>query len=84
MEEFIDNYFADILPSMLDRYVGKIVTEEMNNSEKIQSLKETEKNDSLIIVYTEVSDYIEMSEEIKYGDKEEIVELVKQSIKKFR
>lgn len=81
MEEFIDDYFADILPSILDRYVGKIVTEKMTNSEKVQSLTEKEKNDALIIVYTEVSDYIEMSGEIKYGDKEEIIALVDQSIR---
>lgn len=81
MEEFIDDYFADILPSILDRYVEKIVTEKMTNSEKVQSLTEKEKNDALIIVYTEVSDYIEMSGEIKYGDKEEIIALVDQSIR---
>lgn len=80
-EEFIDDFFADILPSILDRYVGKIVTEVIERSEKVQSLTETEKNDALIIVYTEVIDYVEMSGEIKYGDKEEIVELVNQSIK---
>jgi transcriptional regulator with XRE-family HTH domain len=80
-EEFIDDFFADILPSILDRYVGKIVTEEVKRSEKVQSLTETEKNDALIIVYTEVIDYVEMSGEIKYGDIEEIVELVNQSIK---
>lgn len=80
-EEFIDDFFADILPSILDRYVGKIVTEEIQHSEKVQSLSETEKNDALIIVYTEVIDYVEMSGEIKYGDKEELVKLVNQSIK---
>lgn len=80
-EEFIDDSFSDILPSILDRYVGKIVTEVIERSEKVQSLTETEKNDALIIVYTEVVDYVEMSGEIKYGDKEEIVELVNQSIK---
>lgn len=80
-EEFIDDFFADILPSILDRYVGNIVTKEMANSEKVQSFTEDEKNDALIIVYKEVIDYVEMSGEIKYGDKEEIVELVNQSIK---
>ncbi|BBM18947.1 transcriptional regulator [Enterococcus avium] len=80
-EEFIDDFFADILPSILDRYVGKIVNDEMKNSEKVQSLTETEKNDALVIVYTEVIDYIEMSGEIKYGNKKEIVELVDQAIK---
>ncbi|MGM0125389.1 hypothetical protein IGI37_002788 [Enterococcus sp. AZ194] len=53
----------------------------IEHSEKVQSLTKTEKNDALIIVYTEVIDYVEMSGEIKYGDKEEIVELVNQSIK---
>lgn len=80
-EEFIDDFFADILPSVLDRYVGKIVVEEVEGSDKVQSLTETERNDALIIVYSEVIDYVKMSGEIKYGDKKEIVELVYQSIK---
>lgn len=64
----------------MDRYVGEIVTEVMADSKKPQSLTEAEQEDAFIIISSEVKDYLEMSGEFKYGDRDKIVELVKQSI----
>ncbi|WP_461203191.1 hypothetical protein [Enterococcus sp. N342-3-1-2] len=37
MEEFIDDYFLDILPEIMTRYVSDIVDEQVSNSEKWKS-----------------------------------------------
>ncbi|EGC68767.1 DNA-binding helix-turn-helix protein [Enterococcus casseliflavus ATCC 12755] len=80
MEEFIDDYFADILPSILERYVGKIVSQQIDESEKLDNLSEKEKVEALAFVYQEVMDYVEMSGEVRYGEEEKVVELVEDSI----
>ncbi|MFQ9321328.1 MAG: helix-turn-helix domain-containing protein [Enterococcus durans] len=80
MEEFIDDYFSDILPSVLERYVGKIVSQQIDESEKLDNLSEKEKVEALAFVYQEVMDYIEMSGEVRYGEEEKVVELVEDSI----
>lgn len=80
MEEFIDDYFSDILPSVLERYVGKIVSQQIDESEKLDNLSEKEKVEALAFVYQEVMDYVEMSGEVRYGEEEKVVELVEDSI----
>ncbi len=80
VEEFIDDCFADFSPSILDRYIGKIVTQQIDKSEKLKNLSEKEKGDALAFVYQEVMDYAEMSGEIKYGEEEKVIGLVEDSI----
>jgi hypothetical protein len=70
MEEFIDDCFADFSPSILDRYIGKIVTQQIDK----------EKGEALAFVYQEVMDYVEMSGEVKYGEEEKVIRLVEDSI----
>ncbi|OQO83019.1 transcriptional regulator [Enterococcus casseliflavus] len=76
VEEFIDDCFADFSPSILDRYVGKIVTQQIDESEKLKNLSAKEKGEAL----AEVMDYIEMSDEVKYGEEEKVIRLVEDSI----
>ncbi|MBO0409974.1 hypothetical protein JZO81_02845 [Enterococcus hulanensis] len=80
IEADIDDCFADFSPSILDRYVGKIVTQQIDESEKLKNLSDKEKGEALVFVYQEVMDYVEMSGEVKYGEEERVVGLVEDSI----
>lgn len=80
MEEFIDDCFVNFSPSILDRYVGKIVTQQIDKSENLKNLSDKEKGEALAFVYQEVMDYVEMSGEVKYGEEEKVIGLVEDSI----
>lgn len=79
-EEFIDDFFSDILPDIMNRYVSNIVNEQVINSEKLSDLNEKEKEEVAAIITSDTNDYIEMSGEIKYGEKEKIDKMVEDSI----
>ncbi|EGO8324864.1 helix-turn-helix transcriptional regulator [Enterococcus faecalis] len=80
VEEFIDDCFADILPDIMSRYVSDIVNEKIINSEKLSGLTEKEKEEAATIITSDTNDYIEMSGEIKYGEKEKIGKMVEDAI----
>ena len=76
MEEFIDDYFADILPEIMIRYVSDIVDEQVASSAKLKELTDKEKEEAAVIITSDTNDFIEMSGEIKFGEKEKIVKMV--------
>lgn len=80
MEEFIDDYFADILPEIMTRYVSDIVDEQVENSDKLKELTDKEKEEATVIIASDLNDFIDMSGEIKFGEKERIVEMVEDGI----
>lgn len=76
MEEFIDDYFADILPEIMTRYVSDVVDEQVASSAKLKVLSDKEKKEAAVIITSDTNDFIEMSGEIKFGEKEKIVKMV--------
>ncbi|MDT2470567.1 MAG: helix-turn-helix transcriptional regulator [Enterococcus faecium] len=80
MEEFIDDCFADILPKIMMRYVSDIVNEQVVNSNKLKELTDKEKEETAMIIASDTNDFIEMSGEIKFGEKDKIIKMVKNSI----
>lgn len=80
MEEFIDDRFADILPKIMMRYVSDIVNEQVVNSNKLKELTDKEKEETAMIIASDTNDFIEMSGEIKFGEKDKIIKMVKNSI----
>lgn len=83
MEEFIDDYFADILPEIMTRYVSDIVDEQVASSEKLKGLTDKEKEEAAVIIASDTNDFIEMSGEIKFGEKERIIAMVEAGIDNF-
>ncbi|MFS1229193.1 helix-turn-helix domain-containing protein [Enterococcus lactis] len=80
MEEFIDDCFADILPKIMTRYVSDIVNEQVVNSNKLKELTDKEKEEAAIIIASDTNDFIEVSGEIKFGEKYKIIKMVNNSI----
>lgn len=80
MEEFIDDYFADIFPEIMTRYVSDIVDEQIASSDKLKDLTEKEKEEAAVIIASDTNDFIEMSGEVKFGEKEKIVEMIEGGI----
>lgn len=80
MEEFIDDYFADILPEIMTRYVSDIVDEQVASSDKLKELTDKEKEEAAVIIASDTNDFIDMSGEIKFGEKERITEMVEDGI----
>lgn len=80
MEEFIDDCFADILSEIMNRYVSDIVNEEVAKSYKMKELTDKEKEEVAVIITSDVNGYIEMSGEIKFGEKDKIIGMVNGSI----
>ncbi|EGO5109515.1 helix-turn-helix domain-containing protein [Enterococcus faecalis] len=80
MEEFIDDCFADILPKIMTRYVSDIVNEQVVNSDKLKELTDKEKEEAAIIIASNTNDFIEVSGEIKFGEKDKIIKMVNNSI----
>ncbi|KFO17748.1 helix-turn-helix domain-containing protein [Enterococcus faecium] len=80
MEEFIDDCFADILPKIMTRYVSDIVNEQVVNSNKLKELTDKEKEEAAIIIASDTNDFIEVSGEIKFGEKDKIIKMVNNSI----
>lgn len=80
MEEFIDDCFADILPKIMTRYVSDIVNEQVVNSNKLKELTDKEKEEAAIIIASDTNDFIEVSGEIKFGEKNKLIKMVNNSI----
>lgn len=80
MEEFIDDYFADIQPEIMTRYVSDIVDEQVSSSEKLKELTDKEKEEEAVIIASDINDFIDMSGEVKFGEKERIIEMVEDGI----
>lgn len=80
MEEFIDDCFADILPKIMTRYVSDIVNEQVVNSNKLKELTDKEKEEAAIIIASDTNDFIKVSGEIKFGEKDKIIKMGNNSI----
>lgn len=80
MEEFIDDYFADIFPDIMTRYVSDIVTEQVANSDKLKGLSDKEKEEAAVIIASDINDFIDMSGEVKFGEKGRIIEMAESGI----
>lgn len=80
IEEFIDDCFADILPKIMTRYVSDIVNEQVVNSNKLKELTDKEKEEAAIIIASDTNDFIKVSGEIKFGEKDKIIKMVNNSI----
>lgn len=80
MEEFIDDCFADILPKIMTRYVSDIVNEQVVNSNKLKELTDKKKEEAAIIIASDTNDFIKVSGEIKFGEKDKIIKMVNNSI----
>lgn len=80
MEEFIDDCFADILPKIMTRYVSDIVNEQVVNSNRLKELTDKEKEEAAIIIASDTNDFIKVSGEIKFGEKDKIIKMVNNSI----
>lgn len=83
MEEFIDDYFADILPEIMTQYVSDIVDEQVASSEKLKELTDKEKEEAAVIITSDTNDFIVMSGEVKFGEKEKIIGMVEDGIDNF-
>lgn len=79
-EEFIDDYFADIQPEIMTRYVSDIVNEQVANSEKLKELTDKEKEKVAVIIASDINDFIDMSGEVKFDEKDKIIKMVNGSI----
>lgn len=80
MEEFIDDCFADILPKIMTRYVSDIVNEQVVNADKLKELTDKEKEETAAIIALDTNDFVEMSGEIKFGERDKIIKMVSNSI----
>lgn len=83
MEEFIDDYFADILPEIMTCYVSDIIDEQVASSEKLKELTDKEKEEAAVIIASDTNDFIEMSGKVKFGEKERIIAMVEAGIDNF-
>ncbi len=82
-EEFIQNYFAEYSAEIMKDYVGGITRETLLNDKSLVELSEKDKEDVVAIISSNINDYIDMSGEVKYGEKEKVIYLVKEALQNF-
>lgn len=82
-EDFIQNHFAEYSAEIMRDYVGEITRETLLNDNVLNELSEKDKADVINIISSDINDYIHMSGEINYGEKEKVVYLVKEAIQSF-
>lgn len=80
MEEFIDDYFADIFPDIMAQYVSNIVDEQVAGSTKLKELTDKEKEEAAVIIASDINDFIDMNGEVKFGEKGRIIEMAESGI----
>lgn len=61
-------------------YVFDKVDEQVSNLEKLKELTDKEKEEAEVIIASDINDFIDMSGEVKFGEKEIIVEMVEDGI----
>lgn len=83
VEEFIQDCFAEYADEIMRDYVTDITQEVINQSPALKELSDKAKEEAVAIISSGISDYIDMSGEIKYGDKDKIRCMVKAAIKTF-
>ncbi|MET2050723.1 Cro/Cl family transcriptional regulator [Enterococcus faecium] len=64
-------------------YVTDKTQEVINQSQSLNELSDKAKEEAVAIISSGISDYIDMSGEINYGDKDKIVRMIKAFIKTF-
>lgn len=82
-EDFIQNYFAEYSAKIMRDYVEEITRDTLLNDKSLTELSEKEKEDVIVIISSEINDYIDMSGEVEYGEKEKVVHLVEEAIMNF-
>lgn len=82
-EDFIQNYFVEYSAKIMRDYVEEITRDTLLNDKSLIELSEKEKEDVIVIISSEINDYIDKSGEVEYGEKEKVVHLVKKAIKNF-
>ncbi|MDT2435828.1 helix-turn-helix domain-containing protein [Enterococcus avium] len=80
MEEFIDDCFADILSEIMVHYVSGIVKTQVENSNRLEELSNKEKEEAAAIIASNINDFIEMSGEVEFGEKERVIKMVETEI----
>lgn len=83
VEEFIQDCFAEYADRIMRDYVMDITKGVLNRSQSLSELSDKVKEEAVAIISSRISDYIDMSGEIKYGDKDKIIRMVKAAIKTF-
>lgn len=82
-EEFIQDCFAEYSSEIMRDYVTEITGEVLGKANQLVSLSDKEKEEMVIIISSEIMDYIDMSGDVNYGDKDEIARMVRSSMKDF-
>ncbi|MDO6299102.1 MULTISPECIES: helix-turn-helix domain-containing protein [Enterococcus] len=83
LEEFIQECFVEYSSEIMKDYVVEITKEVLEGSKTLNKLSSKAKEEAVTILSSGIIDYIEMSGEIKYGEKDRIAKMVKESIKTF-
>ncbi|MFB8676935.1 helix-turn-helix domain-containing protein [Enterococcus gallinarum] len=82
-EDFIQNCFAEYSAEIMRGYVEEITRETLLNNKLLVELSEKDKEDVIAIISSDINDYIDMSGEVVYGEKEKISHLVKEAMNNF-
>ena len=82
-EEFIQDCFAEYSDEIMRAYVAEITQEVIEKSKSFSELSEKAKEEVVIIISSGIMDYIDMSGEIAYGDKDKVVHMVIEALKTF-
>ncbi|WP_291290800.1 helix-turn-helix transcriptional regulator [Enterococcus sp.] len=82
-EDFIQNYFAKYSAEIMRDYVEEITRETLLNDNALNELSKKDKEDVIAIISSDINNYIDMSGEVDYGEKEKVIHLAKDAIKSF-
>ncbi|MEQ7161885.1 helix-turn-helix domain-containing protein [Enterococcus gallinarum] len=82
-EEFIDDYFYELQQEVIKEEIQKLTSEEINLLPFASELSDAKKDEAIIVITSEILEYMDVAGEFNYEDKEAMVKLVKAEIDKF-
>ncbi|WP_223159207.1 helix-turn-helix domain-containing protein [Listeria monocytogenes] len=82
-EAFIQDCFAEYADGIMKAYVLDITKEVLMQSTQWMALSEKEREDAVILISSEIIDYMDVSGDLAYGEKAKVVHMVEESINKL-
>lgn len=82
-DEFIQDCFMDYSVEIMRNYVTEITQEVIEESKQLSELPEKAREEVVIVISSRIIDYINMSGDIDYGEKDQIVHMVKEAMRDF-
>ena len=82
-EEFMDDYFYELQQDVIKEEIQKLTANEIDRLPFSSELSDAKKDEAIIIIMSDIIEYMDVAGEFNYEKKDDMINLVKQEVDKY-